>query len=169
MRSLKHCYGRYRTHWLAPAGDEDDEFGIGWFKVNKKKYMHNALDSITGGFYGLNAMIDLGKVATAITEGKSTYGGGRNIGVLSGTVERGTKAFVDLALMLNGSDKIDMLDFMRDASKVYTAKTGFSDTLTDAFFNTMRFATDEGYSMTNMADLREYIAKTIFDRKLKKK
>jgi len=156
---------------LAGTGedDEDDMFGIGWFKVNKKKYMNNALDSITGGFYGLNAMIDLGKVAKAITEGKSTYGSGRNIGVLSGTVERSTKAFVDLALMLNGSDKIDMLDFMRDASKVYTARTGFSDTLTDAFFNTVRFASDEGYSMDNMADLREYIAKSIFDRKLKKK
>ena len=71
--------------------------------------------------------------------------------------------------MAQGKKSIDMLDFMRDITRAANAKTGFSDTLTDALFNTARFAADDGYSLDNMADLREYIAKSIFDRKLKKK
>ena len=38
----------------------------------------------------------------------------------------------------------------------------------DAIFNTARFAIDD-YQLNNPDDLREYIAKTLFDRKLKKK
>ena len=156
---------------LAGGGgdDDDDRIGIGILSVNKKKFFTNSLDSVTGGFYGINAVIDTERVYSALVEGKGVYGGGRGVGVLSGTAQRGIKAVEDVGKLLHGSEKIDMLDFMRDMVKASNAKTGFSDTLTDALFNTVRFAADEGYSLDNMDDLREYIAKTIFDRKLKKK
>lgn len=175
---MDYLVGAFFETWLRQlpdvlaggGGDDDDDlFGVGPFKVNTKKFATSALDSVTGGFYGVNAMLDAERVYAAFVEGKGVYGGGRNIGVLSGTAQRGLKVVEDVGKLLHGSEKIDMLDFMRDMAKASNAKTGFSDTLTDAFFNTARFATDEGYSLDNMDDLREYIAKTIFDRRLKKK
>ena len=74
----------------------------------------------------------------------------------------------DAAKLTQGSDKIDAVDFFRDVARAANVKTGMSDTITDAVFNTVRFASDN-YSLDNMDDLREYIAKSIFDRKLKKK
>ena len=61
-----------------------------------------------------------------------------------------------------------MLDLVRDCVKATNTRTGFSDTLTDAIFNTARFAIDD-YQLNNPDDLREYIAKSLFDRKLKKR
>lgn len=95
-----------------------------------------------------------------------SYGSGRGVGVLSGTLDRYIRVAKDVGRMVKGSDKIDMLDLMRDMAKLSNARTGMSDTLTDAVFNTARFAGDE-YSLDNMDDLREYIGKTLFDRRLK--
>ena len=87
-------------------------------------------------------------------------------GGLSGTLDRYIRVAKDVGRMVKGSDKIDMLDLMRDMAKLSNARTGMSDTLTDAVFNTARFAGDE-YRLDNMDDLREYIGKTLFDRRLK--
>lgn len=42
------------------------------------------------------------------------------------------------------------------------------DTLTDGFWNTARFMKDN-YRLNNPDDLREFIAKTILDKRLKQK
>jgi hypothetical protein len=99
---------------------------------------------------------------------KPSYIGGRGVGVLSGTVQRYSKVVTDLAKITQGKETIDAIDLFRDVARASNTRTGISDTLTDAIFNTARFIGDD-YRFDDMADLREYIAKTIFDRKLKKK
>ena len=46
------------------------------------------------------------------------------------------------------------------------AVTGMSDTVTDAAFNTARFIDNNEFDMDTW---REYVAKSVFDRKLKAK
>lgn len=144
---------------LAGSGgdDDDDKF--------MKTVGKNVLANAAAGFPGVNELINT--TYELFTE-KKTYGSGRGVGVLSGSLERGIKVIQDMAKITQGSDKIDAIDFFRDVARAANVKTGMSDTITDAAFNTVRFASD-GYSLDNMDDLREYIAKTLFDRKLKKK
>jgi hypothetical protein len=144
---------------LAGTGgdDDDDKF--------MKTVGKNVLANAVAGFPGVNELINT--TYELFTEKKS-YGSGRGVGVLSGSLERGIKVIQDAAKLTQGSDKIDAVDFFRDVARAVNVKTGMSDTITDAVFNTVRFASDN-YSLDNMDDLREYIAKTIFDRKLKKK
>ena len=141
------------------GGDDDDEDKF--LKTVGKNVLANAV----AGFPGVNELINT--TYELFTE-KKTYGSGRGVGVLSGSLERGIKVIQDMAKITQGSDKIDTIDFFRDVARAANVKTGMSDTITDAVFNTVRFAAD-GYSLDNMDDLREYIAKTLFDRKLKKK
>ena len=147
---------------LITGGGDDDDDENGLLKFAKESG-RNAIESAAAGFPGINLLIDAGN--TFILDGK-TYGSGRGVGVLSGTLDRYIRVAKDVRLMVKGSDKIDMLDLMRDMAKLSNARTGMSDTLTDAVFNTARFAGDE-YSLDNMDDLREYIGKTLFDRRLK--
>lgn len=141
------------------GGDDDDEDKF--LKTVGKNVLANAV----AGFPGVNELINT--TYELFTE-KKNYGSGRGVGVLSGSVERAQKVIQDMAKLTQGSDKIDAIDFFRDVARAANVKTGMSDTITDAVFNTVRFAADN-YSLDNMDDLREYIAKTIFDRKLKKK
>lgn len=141
-----------------PGGDDDDDK----FMKNVGK---NVIANAVAGFPGVNEFINT--TYELFTE-KKNYGSGRGVGVLSGSVERAQKVIQDMAKITQGSDKIDAIDFFRDVARAANVKTGMSDTITDAVFNTVRFAAD-GYSLDNMDDLREYIAKTLFDRKLKKK
>ena len=143
---------------LAGTGgdDDDDKF--------MKTVGKNVLANAVAGFPLINTAADV--INTYVIEGK-TYGA-RGVGVISGSVDRYVKVIQDAAKLTKGSDKIDAVDFFRDVVRATNAKTGMSDTITDAVFNTVRFASDD-YSLDNMDDLREYIAKSIFDRKLKKK
>lgn len=144
---------------LAGSGgdDDDDKF--------MKDVGKNVIANAVAGFPGVNEFINT--TYELFTE-KKNYGSGRGVGVLSGSVERAQKVIQDMAKITHGGDKIDAIDFFRDVARAANVKTGMSDTITDAVFNTVRFAAD-GYSLDNMDDLREYIAKTLFDRKLKKK
>lgn len=144
---------------LAGSGgdDDDDKF--------MKDVGKNVIANAVAGFPGVNEFINT--TYELFTE-KKNYGSGRGVGVLSGSVERAQKVIQDMAKITQGGDKIDAIDFFRDVARAANVKTGMSDTITDAVFNTVRFAAD-GYSLDNMDDLREYIAKTLFDRKLKKK
>lgn len=144
---------------LAGSGgdDDDDKF--------MKNVGKNVIANAMAGFPMVNEAVNF--TYEQFTD-KKGYGMGRGIGVLSGSVERAQKVIQDMAKITRGSDKIDAIDFFRDVARAANVKTGMSDTITDAVFNTVRFAADN-YSLDNMDDLREYIAKTIFDRKLKKK
>lgn len=144
---------------LAGSGgdDDDDKF--------MKTVGKNVLANAAAGFPGINEFINF--AYEAFTE-KQGYGMGRGVGVVTGSYERAKKVIQDMAKITQGSDKIDAIDFFRDVARAANVKTGMSDTITDAVFNTVRFAAD-GYSLDNMDDLREYVAKTLFDRKLKKK
>lgn len=150
-------------------GDDKDD----WFTRVKKNYLKNAISSATGGLPLINLATDPFSelVTSAITGEKMgyNYGSRSSAGVIGGAIDRGIKPFQDVQRMLQGSQKIDMLDMMRDVVRASNSFTGFSDTLVDAMFNTVRFATDEGYSLDNMDDLRLYIGKSLFDRKLKKR
>lgn len=153
------------------SGDDDD-----YLKRVLKKYPKNVIDSAIGGFAGINVLVD--PVAefwlNYLIEGKIYYqfsssGGRSSAGVLGGAAKRFYNVFVeDAGKLLKGSQKFDTLDLMRDVVKLGNSVSGFSDTLTDALFNTARFAVDD-YRLNNMDDLREYIAKSLFDRKLKKR
>lgn len=153
---------------LTGSGDKDD-----WWDRVKKNYWKNATSAATGGFPVLNLITDpfSEMVVTALRDEKLSYkyGNRGSAGVIGGAIDRMVAPFQDAAKILAGSRKIDTLDMMRDVVKASDSFTGFSDTLVDAMFNTIRFATDEGYSLDNMDDLREYIAKSMFDRKLKKR
>jgi len=144
---------------LAGTGDDDDD------EKRLKSMRKNILGNAMAGFPGINEGVNF--LYESIFE-KPSYMGGRGVGVLSGTVERYKKVVTDVAKLTQGKDSIDAIDLFRDVARAANTKTGMSDTVTDAIFNTVRFIGDD-YQFDNMADLREYIAKTIFDRKLKKK
>lgn len=150
------------------SGDDDDY----WTRV-RKKYPKNVIDSAVGGFIGINVLIDpvAEMYLNYYMEGKISYqyGGRSSAGVIGGAADRFNKIFVeDAAKLLKDSQKFDTLDLTRDVARAVNSVSGFSDTLTDAIFNTARFAVDD-YQLNNPDDLREYIAKTLFDRKLKKR
>lgn len=152
---------------LAGGGDDDEEdmIGLGPVQVSKKKWSRSALESSLSGFHGIN---ELAMFAYDEFTGKHSYGG-RGVGVISGAADRAFKVARDAAKLAEGSEKVDAQDLVRDLLKLSNTRTGFSDTMVDAFFNTARFISDDGYSLDNMDDLREYLSKTIFDRKLKRK
>jgi hypothetical protein len=143
---------------LAGTGDDDEDKLL----ADMRK---NIIQSAMAGFPGINEGVNF--VYETFFE-KPSYMGGRGVGVLSGTAQRYSKVVKDIAKITQGKDSIDAIDLFRDVARASNTRTGISDTLTDAIFNTARFIGDD-YRFDDMADLREYIAKTIFDRKLKKK
>ena len=138
-----------------------------------KDWGKNAVQSAVGGLPIINLAVD--PVAefslSYLVDDKISYkyNSRSSAGVIGGAADRVVQVGGDVIKLMKGSPKFDMLDMMRDVVRATNAYSGFSDTLVDALFNTARFATDEGYSLDNMDDLREYIAKSIFDRKLKKR
>ena len=88
------------------------------------------------------------------------------MGVIGGTYGRFDKVATDAMKLIQG--KGDVIDFGRSLSKVGSAVYGFSDTIVDSAWNTVRFiAEDNEYN--DMDVWREYLAKSVFDRKLKAK
>lgn len=149
------------------SGDDDD-----YLARVLKKYPKNVIDSAIGGFAGINVLVDpVAEFAlNYLQDEKLSYqfGGRSSAGVIGGVADRGIRLIQDAGKLLKGSQKFDTLDLMRDVVKLGNSVSGFSDTLTDALFNTARFAVDD-YQLSNPDDLREYIAKSLFDRKLKKR
>lgn len=159
LGALVETWMRQLPDALAGTGDDDDDE----FKFAKES-AKNVISGAAAGFPGINMMADM--FNTYAIEGKMY--GNRGVGVVSGSVDRYFQVGKDLLKLTKGSDKIDVLDLVRDCVKATNTRTGFSDTLTDAIFNTARFAVDD-YQLNNPDDLREYIAKSLFDRKLKKR
>lgn len=138
----------------AGDGDKDENsFLLEWAR--------NSVSSATGAFYGANLLIAMG--VNYMTGETSTN---RSSSVLGSAVNRAGDVLRNLPELYEG--KIDFIDFGRSLSKAGTAYFGFSDTIADSLWNSLRFIEDD-YRFDNMDDLREYIAKTLFDRKLKKK
>lgn len=150
------------------SGDDDD-----YLTRVLKKYPKNVIDSAIGGFVGINVLVDpVAEFALNYLQDEKLYyqfGGRSSAGVIGGAADRFKRIFVeDAGKLLEGSQKFDTLDLMRDVLKLGNSYSGFSDTLADAIFNTARFAVDD-YRLNDPDDLREYIAKSLFDRKLKKR
>lgn len=166
LGALVETWLRQIPNWLAGSGDDDDDedrIGVGVLSVNKKQWGKNVIDSAAAGFPLINIATE--NIVSAL-EGRRS--GGRGVGVIAGSIGRWTTVANDIVKIAQGKDSVDAIDFMRDVVRVTNIRTGMSDTITDAVFNTVRFIGDD-YQLDNMDDLREYIAKTIFDRKLKKK
>ena len=146
----------------AGSGDKKDKDE--WYKKFLKQWTANSLGSVTGGFPFLNAA---GEVMQGAITGKLQQN--RNSGVVFAAIGRFTDPIQMMSSMQSDKSKIDAIDFGRALTKAYLGtKHGVSDTLTDGFWNTARFMTDN-YRLNNPDDLREFIAKTILDKKLKQK
>ena len=126
------------------------------------QWAENAVNSMAGGFYKYNLLVE-----AMISKIKGEYSGGsRGVGVLSGTLARIDKVATDAMRLAEG--KGDAIDLGRSMSKLGAAATGFSDTIVDSAWNTARFiAEDNEYN--DMDAWREYLMKSVFDRKLKAK
>lgn len=126
-------------------------------------WSENAVNSMAGGFYGINIATE-----AIIRKIKGDYASGRggSMGVIGGTASRIEKAIDSAGKLLEG--KQDVIDFGRNVTKVGTSYTGFSDTIVDAAWNTARFIADD-FEYDDMDAWREYLAKSLFDRKLKAK
>lgn len=146
----------------AGSGDKKDKDE--WYKKFLKHWMANSLGSVTSGFPFINAA---GEVVQGGITGKLQQN--RNSGVVFAAIGRFTDPIQMVSSMQSETSKIDAIDFGRALTKAYLGtKHGVSDTLTDGFWNTARFMTDN-YRLNNPDDLREFIAKTILDKKLKQK
>lgn len=161
LGALVETWLRQVPDWMAGGGDDDDEDKF------LKELGKNVMSNAAAGFPGINEGINT--IYSIVAEKRANTG--RGVGVLSGSAERFFKLAMDVRRMTEGSDSIDAIDFFRDVARAANTQTGMSDTITDAVFNTVRFALDDGYivDIDNPDDLREYIAKTLFDRKLKKR
>lgn len=161
LGALVETWLRQVPDWLAGGGDDDDEDKF------LKELGKNVMSNAAAGFPGINEGINT--IYSIVAEKRANTG--RGVGVLSGSAERFFKLAMDVRRMTEGSDSIDAIDFFRDVARAANTQTGMSDTITDAVFNTVRFALDDGYivDIDNPDDMREYIAKTLFDRKLKKR
>jgi hypothetical protein len=146
----------------AGSGDKKDKDE--WYKKFLKHWMANSLGSVTSGFPVINAV---GEVVQGEITGKLQQN--RNSGVVFAAIGRFTDPIQMAHSLQSDKSKIDAIDFGRALTKAYLGtKHGVSDTLTDGFWNTARFMTDN-YRLNNPDDLREFIAKTILDKKLKQK
>lgn len=148
---------------FAATDDGDDDF---WDKLTEDfgtEYASNIVSAALGGFPIINVMAE--GASSHLIEHKSI---GRSPGgVFIGALGRADDVWKNLDRWWN--DKSDFLDLMRAVAKASNSFTGFSDTLTDAVFNSARFIEDDAYSIDDPDALREYLAKSVFDRKLKKK
>ena len=146
----------------AGSGDKKDKDE--WYKKFLKHWMANSLGSVTSGFPFINAA---GEVVQGGITGKLQQN--RNSGVVFAAIGRLTDPIQMAHSLQSDKSKIDAIDFGRALTKGLAGTMyAVPDTLTDGFWNTARFMTDN-YRLNNPDDLREFIAKTILDKKLKQK
>ena len=147
------------------AGGDDKKKKEEWYKRFLREWAANSLSGVTSAFVGINAASEL---VSGMIKGE-LYHTGRYGGVVSAAFDRVFDPMQKLYALQKDNSKIDALDFGRALTKAYLGtKHGVSDTLTDGFWNTARFMADN-YRLNNPDDLREFIAKTILDKKLKQK
>ena len=146
----------------AGSGDKKDKDE--WYKKFLKHWMANSLGSVTSGFPFINAA---GEIVQGGITGKLQQN--RNSGVVFAAIGRLTDPIQMAHSLQSDKSKIDAIDFGRALTKGLAGTMyAVPDTLTDGFWNTARFMTDN-YRLNNPDDLREFIAKTILDKKLKQK
>ncbi|MFC2525013.1 MAG: hypothetical protein ACFNVR_04335 [Selenomonas noxia] len=146
----------------AGSGDKKDKDE--WYKKFLKQWAANSLGSVASGFPVINMV---GEIAQGMITGKLQQG--RNSGVVFAAVGRLTDPIQMAYSLQSDKSKIDAIDFGRALTKgIAGTMYAVPDTLTDGFWNTARFMTDN-YRLNNPDDLREFIAKTILDKKLKQK
>lgn len=146
----------------AGSGDKKDKDE--WYKKFLKQWAANSLGSVASGFPVINMV---GEIAQGMITGKLQQG--RNSGVVFAAVGRLTDPIQMAYSLQSDKSKIDAIDFGRALTKgIAGTMYAVPDTLTDGFWNTARFMADN-YRLNNPDDLREFIAKTILDKKLKQK
>ena len=147
------------------AGGDDKKKKEEWYKRFLREWAANSLSGVTSAFVGINAASEL---VSGMIKGE-LYHTGRYGGVVSAAFDRVFDPMQKLYALQKDNSKIDALDFGRALTKAYLGtKHGVSDTLTDGFWNTARFMTDN-YRLNNPDDLWEFFAKSILDKKLKQK
>ena len=146
----------------AGSGDKKDKDE--WYKKFLKQWAANSLGSVASGFPVINMA---GEIVQGVITGKLQQG--RNSGVVFAAVGRLTDPIQMAYSLQSDKSKIDAIDFGRALTKgIAGTMYAVPDTLTDGFWNTARFMKDN-YRLNNPDDLREFIAKTILDKKLKQK
>ena len=149
---------------VASAGSGDKKDKDEWYKKFLKQWAANSLGSVASGFPVINMV---GEIAQGMITGKLQQG--RNSGVVFAAVGRLTDPIQMAYSLQSDKSKIDAIDFGRALTKgIAGTMYAVPDTLTDGFWNTARFMKDN-YRLNNPDDLREFIAKTILDKKLKQK
>ena len=147
------------------AGGDDKKKKEEWYKRFLREWAANSLSGVTSAFVGINAASEL---VSGMIKGE-LYHTGRYGGVVSAAFDRVFDPMQKLYALQKDNSKIDALDFGRALTKAYLGtKHGVSDTLTDGFWNTARFMTDN-YRLNNPDDLWEVFAKSVLDKKLKQK
>lgn len=146
----------------AGSGDKKDKDE--WYKKFLKQWAANSIGSVASGFPVINMV---GEIAQGMITGKLQQG--RNSGVVFAAVGRLTDPIQMAYSLQSDKSKIDAIDFGRALTKgIAGTMYAVPDTLTDGFWNTARFMKDN-YRLNNPDDLREFIAKTILDKRLKQK
>jgi hypothetical protein len=146
------------------AGSDDKKDKDEWYRKFLKQWAANSIGSVASGFPVINMA---GEIVQGMITGKLQQG--RNSGVVFAAVGRLTDPIQMAHSLQSDKSKIDAIDFGRALTKgVAGTMYAVPDTLTDGFWNTARFMTDN-YRLNNPDDLREFIAKTILDKKLKQK
>ena len=146
----------------AGGGDKKDKDE--WYRKFLKQWAANSIGSVASGFPVINMA---GEIVQGMITGKLQQG--RNSGVVFAAVGRLTDPIQMVHSLQSDKSKIDAIDFGRALTKgVAGTMYAVPDTLTDGFWNTARFMADN-YRLNNPDDLREFIAKTILDKKLKQK
>ena len=146
------------------AGSDDKKDKDEWYRKFLKQWAANSIGSVASGFPVINMA---GEIVQGMITGKLQQG--RNSGVVFAAVGRLTDPIQMAHSLQSDKSKIDAIDFGRALTKgIAGTMYAVPDTLTDGFWNTARFMTDN-YRLNNPDDLREFIAKTILDKKLKQK
>lgn len=146
---------------MSSASGDDDKDKDKWYKKFAKEFAKNSMDSALGGFPIIR---DISSAAMQYAFGGKYQS--RSVGVVEAAFERYTEPFITLNKTIQG--KKDLIDLGRSITRAADSWYGIPDTLTDAIWNTARFVTDN-YHFNNPNDLREYIGKTLLDKKLKGK
>lgn len=144
------------------AGHDDRPEKDPWARFIKQ-WSINSVDSAVGGFPVLNGAVSACFYAL-MGENKMA-----SRGVTDAAVERMIKPFVKAGEAAGRGKGIDPLEYARMTTKgIGGSVFGIPDTLTDGVFNTARFLLDD-YRLMDPADLREYIGRTLLDKRLKAK
>ena len=146
----------------AGSGDKKDKDE--WYQKFLKQWAANSIGSVASGFPVINMA---GEIVQGMITGKLQQG--RNSGVVFAAVGRLTDPIQMVHSLQSDKSKIDAIDFGRALTKGIAGTVyAVPDTFTDGFWNTARFMKDN-YRFNNPDDLREFIAKTILDKRLKQK